>query len=361
MRQMENSSTRDPFFLRELSRLGPHDSAVPPARTPPVPAGDPTEPSAALDATSGSPTHGSQWTLTRAQAYTRMWARHQYENFTVVSFLIPRRIRQDFYNVYSFCRWSDNLADEVEDRQASQRLMDQWHAQLELCAGGQPTHPVMVALQDTITSHQLALQPFFDLLTAFRQDQRVQRYATDESLLEYCRYSANPVGRILLSLACSDSPHHGDKITEEMGWLSNQICTGLQLTNFCQDMARDAHIGRIYAPQSLWERHGVLEEQILQARATPQLRALLAEWVATSRGYLERGLPLVELVPSWLATDVELFARGGLAVLKRIESQQYDVWRQRPTLSKTGKLKLLVQALWHRRGAAAHRLDEVRS
>lgn len=306
MRQSETSSTYNRFFLAELTRLGPNQAPT-------------------------------AWSLDDARAYCRMWARKQYENFHVVSFLIPRQFRQDFFNIYAYCRWADNLADEVAEPDESRALLDWWEAQLRLCYSGSPAHPVLLALQNTIQSRQLDIRPFLDLLTAFRQDQLVHRYRDDQELLNYCRFSANPVGRILLSLADSD--------THDNLHLSDQICTGLQLANFCQDISRDAERGRIYVPKQRWDAHSVDESSLLARTVSPAARAMLAEWVESVRGYLKRGWPLVDQVPGWLACDVDLFVRGGLGILQCIERSEFDVWTRRPTVSKPHKFQLLLRAL----------------
>lgn len=279
----------------------------------------------------------SAWGLAESQKYCRNWARSSYENFTVVSFLLPRHVRQDFYNVYAFCRWSDDLADEVEGNEQSLKLLNWWQQQLSLCFSGRPAHPVMVALQRTIQEHAIPIKPFSDLISAFRQDQSIFRYESDAQLVDYCTRSADPVGEILLRLAGA--------FDDETSALSHQVCTGLQLANFCQDMERDAKIDRIYAPRSHWETHNVDEAMLLKRKVTPQLRSLVRAWVDETRRYFERGRPLVQLVPRWLATDIDLFIRGGVEVLDAIERQDYDVWTNRPTVTKSKKVKLLARSL----------------
>ncbi len=268
--------------------------------------------------------------------HCRRIARSHYENFTVVSRFLPRTLRQDFYNFYAYCRWSDDIADEVEEHRRLP-LLNWWHQQLCLCYSGRPAHPVMLALQQTIQSHQIPITTLEDLLSAFRQDQSKLRYRDDAELLEYCRRSANPVGRVILKFGKADSDPNLE--------LSDSICSGLQLANFCQDMSRDAAINRIYAPRVLWTKHGVTESMILDAKCTPQLQAMLAEWVRVSREFFTRGGSLVDRVPKWLAVDVDLFIRGGLAILNLIEAQNYDVWTSRPKLSNFEKARLLCQSL----------------
>ncbi len=305
---VSNTTSNTLVFERELARFGP-DQATPAS-------------------------------LPAAQSYCRKLATSRYENFVVASCLLPKPLRQDFYNVYAYCRWSDDLADEIADSHRSLELLHWWQRQLEICYAGSPLHPVMVALQQTIRLHALPSEPFADLLSAFRQDQTVNRYKDSEQLVDYCRRSANPVGRIVLRMA--------KVVDDESFQLSDKICTGLQLANFCQDMSRDAQIDRIYAPRALWDRHHVTEQMLLDRRITEPLRSLLAEWVGTAREYLCEGWPLVEQVPVWLRTDVELFVRGGLAILAQIETADYDVWTHRPKVSKLQQMRLLTTT-WLRR------------
>ncbi|MEM8732716.1 MAG: squalene synthase HpnC [Planctomycetota bacterium] len=283
------------------------------------------------------------WNLEEAQEYCRAWAKKQYENFGVVSLLLPRNVRQDFYNVYAYCRWSDNLSDEIKSDEKSLNLLREWEQDLDRCrrdATTPPSHPILLANRDTIHRHRLDLVCYRDLLVAFRQDRDVNRYESQEAILDYCRYSANPVGRIILGLAGSN--------TVENDRLSDLICTGLQLANFCQDMARDAAIDRIYAPQSIWQSHEVTEAMILQARATPELRSMLQQWVGETRPFFENGRVLVERVPKWLSADLELFIAGGTAILDQIEKADFDVWTSRPTVSKWHKAKLFGTVLRRR-------------
>ncbi len=267
-----------------------------------------------------------------AEAYCQKLSRSHYENFTVVSWLLPKRLRQDFHNFYAYCRWSDDLADELEPAESLPHLQ-WWEQQLRLCYSGRPAHPAMVALQQTIGRHNLPIEPLLDLLSAFKQDQTVKRYRDAEQLTDYCSRSANPVGRVILRMAGADSDSNVR--------LSDTICTGLQIANFCQDMARDAAIGRIYAPADLCAAHDVTESMVLAARVTPQLTAMLNCWVAETREKFNAGRALVQSVPSWLAMDIDLFISGGMAILDEIERKQFDVWTRRPTVSKFAKLKLL--------------------
>lgn len=275
--------------------------------------------------------------LQQAQSYCSRWAATHPENFIIASMLLPRSLKQDFHNIYAYCRWSDDLADETGDPQQALKLLEWWQRELEQCLRSPPRHPILLALRQTIQRHDLDLAPFLQLLSAFRQDQQILRYTDDAQLLDYCRRSANPVGHILLQLARAVTPTNLA--------LSDAICTGLQLANFCQDISHDAGRGRIYLPQSAWQKYGVDEAMLLRRQVTPELRHALSQWVDSARRSLHQGWPLVRLVPAWLRTDIDLFVRGGLAVLQTIEMQQFDVWTKRPRLTKMTQAKLMVTSL----------------
>jgi len=278
--------------------------------------------------------------LATARSYCYRLARTHYENFSVATLLLPRRLAPHFHAVYSWCRWADDLADETGGR--SLELLRWWREELQRCYDGSPRHPVTIALRETIREFDLPRRHFHDLLFAFEQDQLVKRYATFEQLLEYCRRSANPVGRIVLRLIGAT----GAKAES----LSDAICTGLQLANFWQDVARDLDIGRVYLPDQDRRRFGYSDDDLFARRFTPAFVQLMRFEVSRSRESLLRGLPLVDQVPADVRRDIELFARGGLAILDRIERQGYDVWSQRPALSRLEKVRLLIGAWWqHRR------------
>jgi squalene synthase HpnC len=232
------------------------------------------------------------------------------------------------------------LADESESEpRALQKLAD-WRDELLSTYAGEPRHPITVALADAIQRFAIPSQPFLDLIAAFEQDQRVKRYETYSELLDYCRRSADPVGRILLYLfECFD---------EKRAKLSDRICTALQLTNFWQDVARDFEIGRVYLPREDREQFQYSDDDLQAKRFTPQFAALMRFEVARARDLFERGLPLVDLVPKTVRTDVELFARGGLAILRKIEEQGYNVWQRRPRLNKFDKARLMIGVLARR-------------
>jgi squalene synthase HpnC len=299
-------------------------------------------------------------TARQGRRYCRRLARRHYENFTVVSWLLPREARQHVANVYAYCRWADDLADEVQDPQRSLALLDWWEGQLRACYivgavpdnsnhcdkatvraisnraryDGRATHPVFVALAETIREHQIPVDPFVDLLVAFRQDQRQTRYETADDLLGYCRCSANPVGRLVLYLARCHTP--------DRTILSDMICSGLQLANFCQDVARDWDRGRVYLPRADWRRFGYEEADFARRRCNERFRELLAHEVAQAQGLLDGGSALVEKMPRPWRLPVALFAAGGLATLDAIRRQQYDVWTRRPTVGRGQKLRLVL-------------------
>jgi len=277
-------------------------------------------------------------TLRAARRYCRRLARRHYENFTVASWLLPRRLRQHFYNVYAYCRWADDLADEVFSPRESLALLDWWEQQLRACYAGQTRHPVFRALRETIERFKIPMDPFLDLLVAFRQDQRQRRYETFADVLQYCRYSANPVGRLVLYLAECHTP--------ERVRLSDAICTGLQLANFCQDVARDWQRGRVYLPLADCRRFGYEEVMFARGEFNEAFRKLMQLSVERAESYLREGLPLVGLVPAELRVDVLLFVHGGLAILEAIRRQDYDVWSCRPVVSRTKAVKLLARCWW---------------
>ncbi len=284
------------------------------------------------------------WPLGDSLAYTRWLAEIHYENFHVVSLLLPRRLRQDFRNVYSFCRWSDDLGDEIEDPRRSLELLEWWSGELKAMYRGVVRHPVFVALKQTVETHGIPEQPFADLIHAFVQDQRVTRYATYEDLLGYCRYSANPVGRLVLHLCgYTDEPRRQ---------LSDDTCTALQLVNFWQDVNRDWKKGRVYIPLEEMKRHSYsiehLEQDLEQGVARPAFRNLMQELVHRTQELFQKGLPLIDLVDRCLSVDVELFSGGGLAVLEMIRRQDYDTVARRPKLEKWDRFKLLSRAVSRR-------------
>ncbi len=300
--------------------------------------------------------------LQEAQQYCSRLAHSHYENFSVVTWFLPKHLHQHFYNVYAYCRISDDLGDEVGDAQQSLALMDEWEAELNATylslAEAQsldvrdveklqiqpssrphqvgPRHPVFVALRETIRECDIPREPFADLLTAFRKDQTTPRYSTFDDVLGYCRYSANPVGRLVLYVC-------GYRDAERQK-LSDYTCTALQLANFWQDVAVDYGKGRIYLPLEDLSKYGVSEDDLAERRPTPGFLEMMAFEVARARKWFQMGLPLATMVDKHLALDIELFSRGGLEILNAVERQGYDVLTRRPVISKPRKLWLLARA-----------------
>lgn len=277
------------------------------------------------------------WSVPESLAYTRWLANHHYENFHVVSFLLPKRLHQDFFNVYSFCRWADDLGDEIGDPAESLRLLEWWRAELHRMYAGDASHPVFLALRDTAQRHDLPLQPFDDLITAFVQDQTVTRYRNWDELFGYCRNSANPVGRLVLYLC-------GYRDAERQR-LSDATCTALQLANFWQDVTVDLQKDRVYIPLDILERHRYTVAELYARRYTPEFRRVMIEVVAKARELFETGLPLCAMLDRRLAVDIALFSRGGMKILDKIEQLDYNVLAQRPVVTKSERVRLLIGTL----------------
>jgi squalene synthase HpnC len=278
--------------------------------------------------------------LAEAQNYCRRLARDHYENFTVASTFLPRRLLRHFHAAYGYCRWADDLADETGGSAHALELLNWWRQELDLCYDGTPRHPVMIALHETIQRFQIPKRPFHDLLTAFEQDQRVKSYGTFQELLGYCRYSANPVGHLVLYLC--------EAYDCKRALFADQICTGLQLANFWQDVARDFDIGRIYLPLEDRRLFGYTEADLSARRFNDSFVRLMRHEVELTREYFLRGAALLDLMPAPVRFDIDLFIQGGLAILRKIEQQGYNVWSARPALARWEKAWLLVSALGRR-------------
>jgi squalene synthase HpnC len=288
----------------------------------------------------GPKAHGPPVALTTARAYCSRLARTHYENFTVASLLLPRPLLRHFHAIYAYCRWSDDLADETGGGQQALDLLRWWRHELLRCYEGEVRHPVMIALRETIHRFHIPPEPFLDLLFAFEQDQLVTHYRTFEQLLDYCRGSANPVGRLVLYLC--------ESYDAERAALSDHICTALQLANFWQDVARDLDIGRVYLPEDDRRTFGYPDADLYARRYTPAFVELLRFEVERARDYFYRGMPLVERLPVAVRPDIDLFVRGGLAILRKIEKKRYNVWHRRPALAKWEKAALVTGALARR-------------
>lgn len=276
-------------------------------------------------------------TLEEARAWCKKLAESHYENFHVATWFLPKPLRPHFHAIYAYCRISDDLGDEVGDTSVALALLDLWGRDLDACYEGRARHPVFVALAETIKACGIPKEPFADLLTAFRQDQVVTRYRNMAGVLEYCRYSANPVGRLVL-YACgyADEKHFR---------LSDATCSALQLANFWQDVRVDFAKGRVYLPQDDMQRFGVTADTIAQGLATPEFRALLHYEVDFARRMFYEGLPLIGMVGRDLAVDLDLFSRGGLEILNAIERHDFDVLSARPSIARRTKMALALRAV----------------
>jgi len=294
-----------------------------------------------LDIAQDLPPFGSS--IEEAQQYTARLANRHYENFSVATWLLPRPLRQHFYNIYAYCRWADDLGDEVASATRALELLDWWENELNSCYGGAAAHPVFIALHETIAAFDIPIDPFRDLLTAFRQDQTIHRYPTRDLVLDYCRYSANPVGRLVLYLfRYRDSERQS---------LSDYTCTALQLANFWQDVSRDLDKDRIYIPIDVLRSNGLDEADLFARRFDERYVNVMRDLIAWTRELFQLGLPLIDKVVPRARVDIELFSRGGMAVLDAIEAIGYNTLQKRPSLNGTAKLKLLGRAL------AAHTLS----
>lgn len=280
--------------------------------------------------------------IAEAYRHCRRLATAHYENFTVGSWLLPRRLRLPIAAIYAFARTADDLADEG-GAPPPERLahLSRWQEQLEACVAGCAEDPVFIALGDTMRRFALPIDPFLHLLEAFRQDVLFEPFATFADLLAYCRRSADPVGRLILALfGYRDTPRQE---------LADRICTGLQLANLWQDVATDVARGRVYVPIEDLARLGCTPADLQRGALTPELRAVLEIEVARSRALLCEGLALADCVEPRLAFEVRLFAWGGLAILDAIAAQGFDVFASRPTLSRAAKAALIARACLHRR------------
>lgn len=279
--------------------------------------------------------------LHAARAYCKWVTNSHYENFSVASFLLPRKLIPHFHAIYAYCRWADDLGDESGSPERALLLLDWWKKQLHDCYEGKIGHPVFTALKPTIEQFNIPLEPFLDLTSAFEQDQRIRRYETYDQLIDYCRRSANPVGRLVLYLC--------QCFTIENANLSDNICTALQLTNFWQDVRRDFdNLDRVYIPTADRLSFGYGEDDLQIKRFTPQFRELMRELVSRTRELFDAGEPLFSRLPGRIRSNIELFSAGGRAILDRIEALDFDVLTTRPTLSKADKARIIIGSFVNR-------------
>ena len=276
--------------------------------------------------------------LAEAEAFTRDLAHSHYENFTVVSMLLPRSLRQDFCNIYAFCRLADDLGDDMPDHASAASALEQFADATRACYAGESSAAVFVALTGTIRKHDIPIEPLLDLIDAFAQDQHVSRYQTFDELLEYCRRSANPVGRLVLYV-CG----YRD---EQRQHLSDLTCTALQLANFWQDVRRDLlDLDRIYLPRQDMDRFGVNEAQLRELRCDDQYRSLIEYEVNRTETMFDEGAALLETLDDSVRHHIALFGHGGRALLGAIRRRNYDTLTARPSLSAWQKGRLVSKAL----------------
>jgi len=301
------------------------------------------------------------WNLTESDAYCASLTKSHYENFTVGSWFLPKGMLKHIYALYSYCRSVDDIGDEDQEEiirgsssyhagnnskarqlqqgevlEISRKLsrLDQWESKLKSCYSGTPQHPVFVSLQRTIAEFDLPIDPFVKLIEANRMDQNTRRYSTYEQLLNYCEHSANPVGRLFLGI-------FGYRDIE-LNQLSDAICTALQLTNFWQDVRRDYLKDRIYIPREDWTRFGCTESDFGLGVPSQNYREMMRFQESRTMDLYRRGSILPEKLDGRVKLDVALFSKGGIAVLKTIKRQHYDVFTKRPTLGKSRKIALFL-------------------
>lgn len=287
------------------------------------------------------------YSLTEAYHYCRHIARSHYENFPVASRLLPRHTRDAVAVIYTFARQADDFADEGEMETATRlERLDQYDSHLDELANGIPQHdPVFIALADVVQRHHLPLTLFHDLLSAFRQDVTKKRYRDFDEVLDYCRRSANPVGRLLLYL-------HNEASQENLR-LSDNICTALQLINFHQDLEQDyRENNRIYLPQDEMDRYGVTESDIAAQHAGMPLQRLLASQREQITAMMLQGARLGTGLHGRFGLEIRLIIEGGLAVLEKLSAQGDEVF-SRPRLKKTDYLRIVFRALRKRRHLSA--------
>ena len=275
---------------------------------------------------------GAGCTISEAFLQCARLAQTHYENFTVASWFLPKSKQPHIFSIYAYCRTVDDLGDEYEGDRL--QALDAWEQDLLRCYNGTPSHPYLIALQQTIQEFDIPIEPFLMLVQANRMDQTTTRHATYEDLEHYCRHSANPVGRLVLYV-------FGYRDAERQR-LSDDTCTALQLANFWQDVTRDYAMGRIYIPQEDMARFGYSEGMLAEGAFNREFRDLMAFEVERARDLFRRGLNLVDTLEGRLKLDVALFNLGGMSVLDAIAKQGYDVLGTRPKVSKAAKLRLVL-------------------
>jgi squalene synthase HpnC len=295
-------------------------------------------PATELDLTCDS--SGEPFTLESAFAYCERMARGHYENFPVASRFVPQKMRPYVWALYAFARSADDFADEARFAGRRADALAYWEEQLERCFHGEAEHPVFVALRETVEKCDLPIAPLRDLLTAFTMDLSVNRYPTYSQLERYFMHSAHPVGRLVLYIFDYRDP--------SLHCFSDDVCAGLQLTNFLQDVAIDLAKDRVYLPQEDLKHFGVTEGMLFAGRVTPELRDLYRFEVARARALFERGRPVIDRVGPELGFELALIWQGGMTILDKLEAVGYDVFRRRPTLNAADKARMVARAATQR-------------
>jgi len=298
------------------------------------------EKSSLADAITSPLKNPQTWSLETSYEYCERLARAHYENFPVGSILVPKRLRKHFYSIYAFARTADDFADEGYDLGYSEgerlRLLEQWSDMLTESLRGRVTHPIFVALSRTIDDFDLPTELFEDLLSAFSQDVTCRRYDTLDQLVDYCRRSANPIGRLVLLL-------FGHRDEQRHLW-SDQICTALQLANHWQDVAVDLKKDRIYLPEDDLVRFDIVEKDLKNFSVNQKFKSLMQFEVERTRDMFVRGKSLCVSVPGRLGLELRAVWLGGMRILDRIQKNGYDVFTNRPVITSSDKLRILFLA-----------------
>jgi squalene synthase HpnC len=286
-------------------------------------------------------TGAKTWSLEEAYAYCEKLALSHYENFPVGSVLLPKHLRRYFYSIYAFARISDDFADEGYDEGYSEQerleLLEEWRVLLREAFANRAKHPVFVALAHTQAKFKMPISLFEDLLSAFGQDVVKRRYQDFAELLDYCRRSANPIGRLILLLFGHQE--------EEMLRQSDCICTALQLANHWQDLAIDLEKDRVYVPEEDLQKFGLSPASLLEKKVSPEFQNLMKFEIARVRDLFTSGKPLCTAVPGRLGLELRIVWLGGSHILDALEKNAYDVFTRRPLITKKDKLMILLKAL----------------
>jgi squalene synthase HpnC len=299
------------------------------------------KPNTLSQAINGEHVTGRSWSVDSAYDYCERLARSHYENFPVGSVLVPKSLRKHFYSIYAFARTADDFADEgyAENYTEQERLdlLEEWRQMLRASGEGRASHPIFIALAETRSQYGLPITLFEDLLSAFIQDVTARRYQSFDELLDYCRRSANPIGRLILLL-------FGHRNEQFHKW-SDDICTALQLANHWQDVQVDLAKERIYLPAEDLARFRISYDDLCALRAGESFKQLMKYEVARARELFASGKPLCMAARGRLGLELRAVWLGGSRILDHIEAADYDVFTRRPVISSTDKLRILLCAV----------------